>query len=219
MANEFELADKILKRIERPEFGDHAPVINEKLPINPIPGTEVLITQNVKKWLDEIFRTTIDANEEITFLLFGHVNGQQVVFDDGFVDRSPTSSGVSAGVTARHDEALNKFCDAAPKDSSCIVAWGHTHPRTGYWYTNFSLGDIKGLTKFRNDVNVFKTGQINLCAVLLTGGNYNFLFFDGNDYYRFDKVFVIDRFNRKIQQLPCYGPDTNSLHNANNRNR
>jgi len=218
MTNSFEIANKLLNRIVLPELGDHAPVLNDKLPINPVPGTEVIITKDVKYALDALSDVTNDLTEEITFILFGHVEGQKVLFDEVRAQRSAESSSVSAEASNWVNDEVIDFINHASKDGSRIVAWGHTHPRIGGYYTNFSLGDIKGLTHFRNGTTVFKEEKMYACAVLLTGGNYNFLLFDGNDYYRFDKVFYIDEFNNKIK-LPCYGPDVNSLQNFNNRNR
>ena len=213
MATNEELMAKLKNRRILPELGDMAPIPNEKLPINPMPGTEVIITKAVKDWLDKIANKTFDTNKEIMFFMFGKVKGQQVIFDAGFVDNNNIGDWDNASASPALNKALNDFIANAPKDGSCIVGWGHTHARIGKWYTNFSFADMTGLTEFRNGYDVFRgkdgipeSEQINLCAVLLTGGNYNFVFFNGEDYYRFSKVFVIDEFNRKTQ-LPCYGPD------------
>ena len=211
---------KIQQRVVHPEWGENAPVPNDSLPINPMPGTEVLITQDVKNVLDAMSDVTQEKTEEMTFLLFGRVEGQRVILDRCVAQRSADkSTSSSTNASDYTNQELNNFLNDNEKDGSSIVAWGHTHPRIGSWYTNFSLGDIKGLTDFRNGVDVFRTEQVNLCAVLLAGGNYNFLFFDGNDYYRFNKVFVVDESYRKIEQLPCYGPDVNLLQHGNRRDR
>ena len=69
---------------------------------------------------------------------------------------------------------------------------------------------------FRLDNPVFANGKIELCSCLLTGGNYNFLFFNGEDYYKFEHVYVQDENGNIIEQLPCYG---SNFVNTNDRGR
>ena len=112
--------------------------------------------------------------------------------------------------------ALEEFINKSKKDGSDIVVHGHSHPMTSEYNKSFSLGDMNAYKDFRLDNGVFRTGKIELCSCLLVDGNYNFLFFDGNDYYKFNDVFVQAENGDIIEQLPCYrkGP---GLYRGNER--
>ncbi len=182
-------------------FGEHSPINNDKLPNMP-QGSMVVITKEVKDILSLIQDKTQRDKKEVPFLLFGKNEGQVVFIDDIDAELDNLS-----GVEANHANllpALEKFINKSKKDGSDIVVHGHSHPMTSEYNKSFSLGDMNAYKDFRLDNGVFRTGKIELCSCLLVDGNYNFLFFDGNDYYKFNDVFVQAENGDIIEQLPCY---------------
>jgi len=194
-------------------FGEHSPINNDMLP-NMKQGSMVVITKEVKDILSLIQDKTQRDKKEIPFLLYGKNEGQIVFIDDIDAELDNLS-----GVEANHANllpALEEFINKSKKDGSDIVVHGHSHPMTSEYNKSFSLGDMNAYKDFRLDNGVFRTGKIELCSCLLVDGNYNFLFFDGNDYYKFNDVFVQAENGDIIEQLPCYrkGP---GLYRGNER--
>lgn len=182
-------------------FGEHSPINNDMLPNMP-QGSMVVITKEVKDILSLIQDKTQRDKKEVPFLLFGKNEGQVVFIDDIDAELDNLS-----GVEANHANllpALEKFINKSKKDGSDIVVHGHSHPMTSEYNKSFSLGDMNAYKDFRLDNGVFRTGKIELCSCLLVDGNYNFLFFDGNDYYKFNDVFVQAENGDIVEQLPCY---------------
>ena len=194
-------------------FGEHSPINNDMLP-NMKQGSMVVITKEVKDILSLIQDKTQRDKKEIPFLLYGKNEGQIV-----FINEVDAELDNLSGVEANHANlllALEEFINKSKKDGSDIVVHGHSHPMTSEYNKSFSLGDMNAYKDFRLDNGVFRTGKIELCSCLLVDGNYNFLFFDGNDYYKFNDVFVQAENGDIIEQLPCYrkGP---GLYRGNER--
>lgn len=190
--------------------GENSVIDNRALPDMPR-GSVAIISEDVYEIMRVIEMATHRDNAEFPFVLYGRTSGQTVFFDDIDADYSASESSIETKYTSRMVDGLSKFVKDSPKDGTRIVAHGHTHPRIGGYYLNFSLGDMISYMQMRKSNPVFDTSQIELCSVLLTGGNYNFLFYDGNDYYKFNQVFV-QKENGRLVPLPCYGPDVSLNH-------
>lgn len=189
------------QRLMDNRFGDMSPIDNNKLPNMPR-GSVVVLSKKVKNTLNLIQEKTKESGKEIPFLLYGKTEGQLVHFTNIDADFSDlrTAEANFVNLTPK----LQKFIDTSKKDGTDIVAHGHSHPARSAYYRNFSLGDMNAYKNMRLDNDVFRTGKIELCSCLLTDGNYNFLFFDGNDYYKFNDVFVQAENGDFIEKLPCY---------------
>ncbi len=215
--NPFKRAQIDLKnksRLMDNRFGESSPIDNKKLPNMPR-GSAVVISKEVKQVLDLIQELTAEERIEIPFLLCGKNEGQVVYFDK-VVAGSSGLSGTEADFSSLVPD-LQEFINKSPKNGTDIVAHGHSHPKSiNNYHLNFSLGDMNAYKNFRLDNPVFATGKIELCSCLLTGGNYNFLFFDGNDYYKFEHVYVQDKNGNIVEQLPCY---RSNFVNTNDRGR
>lgn len=202
-------AKVVLRNRMNREFGGNmlemSVVDNRRLPNMPA-DTVAIISQDVYEIMRAIEFATHRDNAEVPFFLYGRVTGQTVVFDDIDADYSAGKSNLEAVFTERMRRRAMDFITDSPHDGTCIMAHGHTHPRIGVDYMNFSLGDMTSYAEMRYENPVFKNKSIELCSCLLVGGNYNFLFFDGNDYYKFNRVFVRSN-DGKLTPLPCYGPD------------
>lgn len=190
-------------------FGENSPINNDMLPTMP-QGSVVVVTKKLKEILSLIQEITQGEKKEIPFLLYGKNEGQMVFFDriDAELDNL-------SGVEANHAslfQGLKGFVNSSKKDGKDIVAHGHSHPVTGEYNKSFSLGDMNAYRDFRLDNEVFRSGKIELCSCLLADGNYNFLFFDGNDYYKFNDVFVQAENGDIVEKLPCYGMNSQVSH-------
>ncbi len=189
---------------------DNDVVDNAQLPHMPN-GSKVIIEYKIYEELKYLEQLTGVKKAECSFLLFGHSKGQTVVFDD-IISAAPSGSSVVASFNKRQIEKVTNFCENASRDEDKIVAHGHTHPYLPYdqsgWYLNFSYGDIKGYINMREQSLV--KDHVDLCGCLLVGGNFNFVFFDGNDTYRFDNVFVRGK-DGVLKNLPCFGPDVANM--------
>lgn len=194
------LADKIIKL---PGVdAENLPVRNSLLGI--VPQGKVFLSDEVAEFLFAVDDASKEAGHEIPFLLFGKTQGQNVIIDNY------VSSGISERTEARFSELnsyLQDFISKSNKDGTDVVVHGHSHPKTGNYYTNFSLGDMKAYMQFRKDNRVFDNNNICLISCLVADGNFNFLFYDGNDYYKFNDVY--ERMpSGELKQLNCYrSPD------------
>ena len=194
------LAGKIIKIPGLDE--ENFPVRNSMLGI--VPQGKVFLSDEVAEFLFAVDEVSKEENYEIPFLLFGK-NDKQNVFIDSYV-----SSGISGRTEANFsglNSALQDFISKSNKDGTDVVVHGHSHPKTGSYYTNFSLGDMKTYMQFRKDNQVFDNNNICLISCLVADGNFNFLFYDGNDYYKFNEVY--ERMpSGEIKRLKCYqSPD------------
>lgn len=194
------LAGKIIKipGIDEENF----PVRNSMLGI--VPQGKVFLSDKVAEFLFAVDEVSKEENCEIPFFLFGK-NDKQNVFIDSYV-----SSGISGRTEANFsglNSALQDFVSKSNKDGTDVVVHGHSHPKIGSYYTNFSLGDMKAYMQFRKDNQVFDNDKICLISCLITDGNFNFLFYDGNDYYKFKEVY--ERMpSGELKRLKCYqSPD------------
>ena len=183
-------------------FGENSPIDNNLLP-NMQQGSVVVITEDVKAALISIQELTIEMGKEFPFLLYGRKEEDIFYFDSIQVD-----SGNLQSTEADHSnlmQYLQDFINKSKKDGTDIVAHGHSHPKSiNNYHLNFSLGDMISYKNFRFNNEVFRTGKIELCSCLLTGGNYYFLFFDGIDYYKFNDVYVLPENGDIVEKLPCY---------------
>lgn len=211
MKNAFKKAQIYLKNKQRilSDFGENSPINTRLLP--NMPGeSAVIISQYVKETLELIQGVTTDEKVEIPFFLFGTVDGQIVYFDRIEADTDSLSA-VEANY-AKLVPVMQHFIINSPKNGKDILAHGHTHPVTIEYNKSFSLGDLNAYKNFRFDNDIFNSGKIKLCSCLLVDGQYNFLFFDGNDYYKFNNVYV-QKENGDFESLPCYNNNmyTNNL--------
>lgn len=194
------LADKIIKL---PGVdAENLPVRNSLLGI--VPQGKVFLSDAVAEFLFAVDDASKEAGHEIPFLLFGKTQGQNVIIDNY------VSSGVSERTEARFSELnsyLQDFISKSNKDGTDVVVHGHSHPKTGNYYTNFSLGDMKAYMQFRKDNRVFDNNNICLISCLVADGNFNFLYYDGNDYYKFNDVYE-RMLSGELKRLNCYrSPD------------
>ena len=181
---------------------ENFPVRNSLL--GTVPQGKIFLSDEVAEFLFAVDEVSKEDNYEIPFLLFGKNTGQNV-FIDNYV-----SSGISGRTTANFsgiNSALQDFISKSNKDGTDVVVHGHSHPKIGSYYTNFSLGDMKTYMQFRKDNPVFDNDKICLISCLITDGNFNFLFYDGNDYYKFKEVY--ERMpSGELERLKCYqSPD------------
>lgn len=194
-------------------WGGMAPVNNNCLPFLG-DDSIVFISEDVYKKLQEIQKKTRDNKQEIPFLLYGETRGQRVVFNKIDVQADGLRS-TEADFSTDMIQKLQNFIDNSKKDGSDIVAHGHSHPPLSTYYKNFSKDDLKSYMNFRFDNPEFNDKKIELCSCLLAGENFNFLFFDGNDFYKFANVVVFDDNAQIIKKLPCYQDEY--IYNRNNQ--
>ena len=189
---------------------DNDVVDSTQLPRMP-GGSKVIIDYKIYEELKYLEQLTGAKKAECSFLLFGYSQGQTVVFND-IISMAPSGNSVVASFNKRQVEKLTDFCKNAKREENKIVAHGHTHPHLSYdqsgWYLNFSYGDMKAYIDMREQSLV--KDHVDLCGCLIVGGNFNFVFFDGNDTYRFDNVFVRGK-DGDLKKLPCFGPDVANM--------
>ena len=170
-----------------------------------VPQGKVILSHDVAMFLDTIDELTKEMGREIPFLLFGKTQGQIVYVDNYVADG--LSESTSANFSSNINVALQKFINSSKKDGTDIVVHGHSHPKMGSYYNNFSLGDMEAYTEFRESNEVFNSNKILLSSCLVVDGNFNFLFYDGNDYYKFNEVYEENQ-NGNYKRLKCYSkPD------------
>ncbi len=186
------------------QAGDNSVIDNAQLP-RLDKGRAVILTQDVYETLKMIGDISNEKNFEVPFLLFGKIEEDTgfVVIDDVEADRS-SGEWAEAVFTEKLNSVYAQYLQNAKPQENKIVFQGHSHPaaNNGY-YLNYSLGDVNAYKTMRDSQF---TKNVSIGGCLLTGGNYNFVFCDGNDVYRFDNVFVQDK-NGELTQLPAFGPD------------
>lgn len=182
---------------------DHYPVKASMLGV--VPQGKVILLPDVAMFLGAVDDATKETGREIAFLLFGKTQGQVVYIDNYIADG--LSDSMNAHFSPEINSALQNYIDASGKDGTDIVVHGHSHPKLGSYYNNFSLGDMEAYTEFREANNVFNSNKIWLSACLVVDGNFNFLFYDGNDYYKFNEVYE-KLPDGGLKKLKCYrNPD------------
>lgn len=206
-ANMFYRANALVKTKSRISLqaGDNSVVDNKQLPKMP-QSSRVIIDEEVYKTMKMIGDISNTQRKEIPFLLFGHSEGQTVFFDDIEADVSDSSGRAEAVFSSYLVNKLKNFCLSAKKSENKIISHGHTHyaaDNHGY-YLNYSLADIDAYIKLR-DTNELIKNNVDVSGCLLTGGNYNFVFYDGNDTYRFDDVFIKSKTDGRLMRLPAFG--------------
>ena len=182
---------------------DNYPVKTSMLGV--VPQGKVILSSDVAAFLDVVDDTTKETGREIAFLLFGKTQ-EQVVYIDNYIVNGLSDS-MNAHFSSAINSALQNFINSSEKDGTDMVVHGHSHPKLGNYYNNFSLGDMEAYTKFREANNVFNSNKIWLSSCLVVDGNFNFLFYDGNDYYKFNEVYE-QKSDGKLKKLKCYqSPD------------
>ena len=221
MNNRFNAATLKLKTQNRISVwaGDNSVVNNNFLPHMPNPFC-VIIKQDVYDVLDAVGYTTNKDGFEIPFVLTGYydMENQQVIIDDGFVQHNSESGRLKAVATHESEKYATDFIRSAKPNENKVIVFGHTHTRVGGYYLNFSWGDIKGyIDTYEQNRDFFDNHNISMMACLLTGDNFNFLFCNDEDTYRFDNVFV-QRNNGDLEKLPAFGPDVVNVNDRHNMN-
>lgn len=199
------------------DMGANSPINNDLLPSMP-QGNMVVIADDVQEILKLIQEYTQDSvndrgagPKEVPFLLYGKKENGIIFFNHIEADLEDLQ-----GAEASFDrlaDGLNKYIDKSKKDGTDIVAHGHTHPVTSVYNKSFSLEDMDAYKTLRTENEVFNSGKIGLCSCLLADGDYNFLFFDGNDYYKYNDVFVQNSENGEMSKLPSYRKNVNMSRN------
>ncbi len=178
---------------------DNYPVKTSMLGV--VPQGKVILSSDVAAFLDVVDDTTKETGREIAFLLFGKTQGQVVYIDNYIVNG--LSDSMNAHFSSAINSALQNFINSSEKDGTDMVVHGHSHPKLGNYYNNFSLGDMEAYTKFREANNVFNSNKIWLSSCLVVDGNFNFLFYDGNDYFKFNEVYE-KLPDGSLKKLKCY---------------
>ena len=198
-------SDTMMNRMQRRitlHAGGNSVIDNAHLP-HLDANKSVVLTKGVYETLKMIADATNSRGFEVPFLLFGDYNDGVFVFDDIDADVSAGDDPYSVSFSHELQQKILDFGLGAVRADNKVVAHGHSHPRVGPGYLNFSLGDMDGYAKMRE-----KTWLQNVlfCGCLLTGGNFNFVFCDGADVYRIDNV-LVENENGGFLTLPCFGPD------------
>ncbi len=200
--------------------GDNSVVKNAYLPKMPNHFC-VIISEDVYNILDVVGDVTNTDGFEIPFVLTGYFDkeNQQVIIDDCLVHNNSENSRLEAVATNEMNKYAVDFIKSAKSDENKVIAFGHTHPRIGGYYLNFSWADIKGyIDTYERNRNFFDNHNISMLACLITGGNFNFLFSNKEDTYRFDNVFVQKKHGDLIK-LPAFSSDVSMINNRQNKVR
>lgn len=194
--------------------GENSVVDNRRLP-KLGNNRAIILTDDVYQTLKMIGDISNQQGKEVPFLLFGKLEESTGFF---VVDRWEAEPSVGAG----NDEAVFSeqlveqaftFATTAEPKEHKILFHGHSHPRHGRYYLNYSLGDVNAYQQMRK-----KPWMKNVLfgGCLLTGGNFNFSFCDGTDLYKFDNVFV-QKENGDLVRLSAFGPDIDIMLRSQHR--
>ena len=200
--------------------GDNSVVNNACLPKMPNPFC-MIIKEDVYDILSVVGNVTDIYGFEIPFVLTGYFDKEnlQFIIDDGLVHHNSESDRLEAVASNEMNKYASDFIKSAKVQENKVIAFGHTHPRVGGYYLNFSWGDIKGyIDAYEQNRNLFDNHNISMLACLITGGNFNFLFCNKEDTYRFDDVFVQKK-NGDLIKLPAFGPDVSMVNNRQTKVR
>jgi len=200
------------------DYDENSPVDSAQLPhLNS--RIAVVLTDAVYETLQMIADITNDIGNEAPFLLFGKYDydNEMFVFDDIEGDASVGGNPHEANASGYLEQKLADFVHNSHREQDKVVAFGHTHPRVGAYYINFSIGDMRGY------INSLKNPALKsismICGCLLTGGNFNFVLCNVDDIYRIDNVFVYEKKNDAFKRLPCFGPDVANIPRRQPRER
>ena len=194
--------------------GDNSVIDNAQLP-SVDKKRAIILTDDVYQTLKMIGDISNQQGKEVPFFLFGKLEKDTDFFivDRWEAEPSTGRNNYEAKFSENLAQQAKDFALSARLDEHKIIFHGHSHPRHGGYYVNYSLGDVKAYDEFRKlswMQNVLSGG------CLLTGGNFNFSFCDGKDLYKFDNVFVQTE-NGDLIRLPAFGSDIQMI--ARNRTR
>ncbi len=196
--------------------GENSVIDNARLP-HLDRDRAVVLSQEVYETLKLIVGATNFHGFEVPFILYGWLDTDNAmfVFDDIDADASVGDNPHESNFSQKLAHNVSDFALGARREENKVVAHGHSHPRFGNYYLNFSLSDIRAYFNMRN-----KTWMQNVlfCGCLLTGGNFNFVFCDGKDVYRIDTVCVQNK-KGQIVRIPSFGPDVANLSRGQSRGR
>lgn len=177
-------------------LGENAPINSELL--KGMPNGEIILSKEVYEFLEIIKDVTSEDKKEFTFLLFGTYLDNTVIFDDYYSNNDNCSS-TSA---TYNNETILKMEDFIKKNNGtkAVLCKGHSHPKIGNLYKNFSVGDLISSYKMFHDNDVFKDRSVELISCMIPeDDNPNFLFYDSqvDNFYKFQNI-KVRNFNKDI---------------------
>ncbi len=189
------------ENFKRYNYGEMTPVNNDLLP--EMPNGKIILTEEVYSCLQAVLDVTNLENQEIPFFLYGREIENNVVVFDEFFSQSEQRKGYEADFSkAMIDNLKEKI-----KSDNFILCHGHSHPAIGAFYDNFSFGDLTSYMQMRSENAFFTEKNIDLIGGIVTAdGNFNFLFNDNNNFYRFLDVMVQDK-NGNLMEIKSYNQE------------
>jgi len=192
-------------------YGENSPV-NSKILTNMPHGSKVIIEEKVYEAMDVLAEVTNEDGKECSFLLTGQVEGQTAIFD-GLIMQGNDGNAHEAGFSKIAPE-LSKFMEDVKRNNvkNAIVCHGHSHPKVGQYYMQFSLGDLASYIQMNKDNEQYRDKEVELCSCLLTDGEFNFLFYDNktNNFYKFNNTYMRKK-DGELVKLPSYGQKSKSF--------
>lgn len=183
------------KYLKEHDYGDMSPVDKNLLP--SAPKSAIILDKVIADRLVELAKRTQDNDSEYTFILCGNVHrvGENknektnFVKITGFYEHNFDIHRRVAHFDAETTKIVDTLASGKTQFDSFFVC--HTHPAKGYYYDNFSLGDLDGTISLYENNPQFKIDDFGQ-AILTGDGQMLFAFYDPKSkcIYKFEKTLV-----------------------------
>lgn len=192
------------ENFEKYNYGEMTPINNDIL--NIIPSGTIILSDEVYQTLLAVRELTLADEKEVPFFLYGKDAGDNQIIFDEFYSKSNNRAGAEASFGTDMINDLTKKVYNKER-SDLAVCRGHSHPQTGPYCENFSLGDLAGDIQFNQDNEVFRSKKVEATSCVVSpSGDINFLYYDNvtENFYRFNNVVVKNKDN-SYTKVDCYG--------------
>lgn len=188
-------------------YGDMTPIPHEI--ISEMPNGRILLNNNCVEYLKMMLEVTQLKRAEVPFVLIGETAGDtnKVLFDDFYTIGSESASKLEDAqcdvqmVINKHEELVPNFKERIREmqrkgdGSRAIICFGHTHPRLGFYYGTYSMGDYKNVIQFDDSIKWVRRAvgddrAQTLGCMVAANGDIDFMFYDRNviNFYKFTDV-------------------------------
>lgn len=180
-------------------YGDQTPVATNYIKENK--DKKIIITDEIQEQLDVINEVSTKDGVEIPYFLTGTKLEDGTTRFDNIIISKGNLQEQAASFNKESVEKLNKYVDLNKNNPDAIVCHGHTHPKHGDFYNQFSIDDLGAYVNFKNNPEF---GKIDTIGMVLVDGNYNFVDYNGKEFEKIPNVFHEIKENEKYKTLPTY---------------
>ena len=188
----------ILNHMNENQYDEQTPIKTSFLNSNR--DKTIILTEEIKEFLDEINNITQEIGQEVPYFLTGSkLEDGNIIFDSIIVSGERHSQQAIFDKTSV--QKLNVFVNNNISNKNAIVCHGHTHPKKGEHYNDFSITDLAAYVNFKENPQF---GAVDTIGMVLVDGSYNFVQYENNEFSKLNNVVKEIEPNSKYEKVPSY---------------